>query len=125
MSEQLTEVLALMSNLDRRFSTHMEAEEAQYEKFNLELKRLGDEVEGVSSLIRAFPETSEGIPDLLGHHNDHATRMAEAQTSKKRWEQIKTSLITDGVKAILIATAVIFGIGLKDWIINLFKLTGG
>ena len=88
---------------------HMKTEEESDTALKRELSSLG-------RLVRAFPKTPTGEPDIEGHHDDHVTRMGEARAARKRWDQIKNIVVEVIVRGVAYGFIIIFLLGVKDWI---------
>lgn len=109
-------------DLTQRFTLHMNVEEQHYARTNKELTRLADEVQSLTALHRAFPELDDGTPDLDGHREDHVERRDAARSSSQFWGVIKQDAARYLVMAIMTATLVVFGLGVKGWVEQTFHV---
>lgn len=76
----------------------------------------------IDDLKGAFVTGPDGKPDFVGHHGDHAARMAAARSEKEFWEEAKKELVKGGVSWLMGAIKIvillaIIGLGVKmGWV---------
>ena len=89
---------------------HIQNEENVLKKHTCELERL-------SLLVKAFPKIKEtGEPDIYGHHDYHVGLIESSNQWQRMLARIKTSILTDLVKGVLLIAGLVIALGIRDFI---------
>ena len=102
-------------DLRNEMKKHVEIEDRIFGKQNAELQKL-------SNLVKAFPKRKEdGLPDIEGHHNDHVTRMQDAESSSAFWRRIRIGMAEKLIWGTLLVVLFLVVLGVRDEVVDLIK----
>ena len=94
-----------------------EVSEIKFRDMALRISKLEDDVKNFK---RAFPRSSEGEVDYMGHREYHNTKIEAAKAEAQFWRQMRADLLRKGawflllVALGLIVNGVLVELGLKE-----------
>lgn len=104
-----------LDTLSKRLSDHMDAEERAVRQQTQVLGELSERVDALGELVKAFPHTEDGVPDLHGHRIYHDGLIVEAKEKGKFWQSMKEHI----GKNILTALMMLLLLGLNAHILSI------